>query len=150
MLVHQLKHVVLLLLIYLLRENHLFVVINLVVFALGWFLGLLDCLEDLLYLLLHRINVNVTYDDDSLKVGAIPLLVVVAQSLVWEVVDDLHCTDWQAAAVTATGEDVGEHAFLHAHHCSVASAPLLVDNAAFAVNLLLVKCETIGPVMQYP
>ena len=150
MLVHNLQHVVLLFLVKLLREDNLLVVLYRVIYALGRFLGLLYLLEDFLHLLLHSVNIDVTNDDDTLEIGTIPLFVVVAQSLIWEVIDNLHYTYRQAAAISVAWEDVGKHALLHTHHGAVASAPLLVDDTALAVDLLFIKCKTVGPVVQNP
>ena len=150
MLVHELQYVVLLLLVNLLRENHLLVVLYRIVDALGGVLCLLYFLEYLLDFLFHIINVNVADNYNTLQVGAVPLLIVVAQSLMREVVDNLHCTYRKAFAVAAAREDVSKHAFLHTHHRSVAAAPLLMDYTTLLVNLFACECKAVGPVTENP
>ena len=150
MFVHELQHIVLLLLVNLLREDHLFVVINRIIYTFSRILCLLYLLEDFLYLLLYLIYINITYNDNSLKIGTIPLLVVVTKCLMREVVYNLHCTDWQAFAISAAGEDVCKHALLHTHHSGVASAPLFMDYTTLLVNLLAIECKAVSPVVKYP
>ena len=110
--------------------------------------GHTDGAEHFLYLALDAVGVNVAHHNDALQVGAVPLLVVVAQGLVGEVVHHLHGADGQAVGILAVFEEHGEHFFVHAHHGSHAGAPLLVDDAALLVNLLRVEGQGVGPVVQ--
>ena len=150
MLVHELEHVVLLLLVNLLREYHLLVVINRVINALCRILGFFYLSEDFLDFLLYLLYVDITYDNDTLKVGTVPLLVIVAQCLIREIVNNLHYTYRKTFAVSAVGEDVGKHTLLHTHHRSVASSPLFVYHTALLVNLFSCKSKSVGPVAENP
>ena len=58
-----------------------------------------DVLEHLLDLGLGVVHVNVAHDDQGLVVGAIPLVVVVAQHLIGEVVHDVHRADYVALGI---------------------------------------------------
>ena len=73
----------------------------------------------------------------------IPLLVVVAENLVWEVVNNLHYTDRQTVTVLAAWIELWESALVHAHHSRAACTPLLMDNATLLVNLLAVEDKGI-------
>ncbi len=74
-------------------DNHLFVVGHGIVDALGATLGQRNGREEFLDFLLDLIHIDIAYDDDGLQVRTVPLLVIVAQVLVWEVVDDVHRAD---------------------------------------------------------
>ena len=62
-------------------------------------LGVLDIGEILLDLAFHVVNINVAHHYDALEAGMVPLVVVVAEEVVREVVDDAHQTDGHALAV---------------------------------------------------
>ena len=80
-------------------DYHALVVGHGVVDALGRVDGLGNLREECLDFLFYLVDVDVAHDDDGLQVGAIPLVVVVAQVLVGEVVDDIHGADGQAVFV---------------------------------------------------
>ena len=105
-------------------------------------------LEQLLDLGLDVVNIHITNDNQSLVVGTIPLVVVVAQLVVLEAVNHAHQTDGHAAAVLRAGiqrlELVLEHALLGA----AAQAPLLVDHTTLLVNLLVGEQQTGAPVLE--
>ena len=63
----------------------------------------LDGREDVLDALLYLIDIDVAHHDNALQVGAIPLLVIVAQFLRLEVVDNAHKADGEALAVARAG-----------------------------------------------
>ena len=54
---------------------------------------------ELLDFVLCMVHIHITYNDDALVVRAIPLLVVVAEVLVREVVNNAHQTDWHTMTV---------------------------------------------------
>ena len=83
-------------------------------------------------------------------VGAVPLLVVVAQYLVGEVVHYLHGADGQTVSVAAVGVDDGEHLFVDAHGGFHAGAPLFVDDAALLVNFCFAQSKAVAPVAENP
>ena len=107
-----------------------------------------QALEELLDLGLDVVNIHITHDNQSLVVGTIPLVVVVTQLVVLEVVHHAHQTDGHALAVLRTRvqrlELVLEHALLGA----AAQAPLLVDHAALLVDLLVGEQQAVTPVLE--
>ena len=113
------------------------------------FLGL-DGGEYALDLCLYLIYVNIADNDDALEVGAIPLLVVGAQEVRLEIVDDAHQTDRHTLAVARTGIEVGQLAVEDAHHGAGAHTPFLVDDTALLVDFVGLEEEAIGPVVENP
>ena len=89
----------LLLLVLLANIDSLLVVGHWLVDNLGSVLRNNDAAEELLYLCLYVVNINVADNDDSLVVWTVPLVVVVAKSLWLEVVNNLHQTDRHALSV---------------------------------------------------
>ena len=81
-----------------------------IIFALlgFWLCG--DIIEDFLDFVLDIVDVDVAYNNDTLQIGAIPCLIVVAQSLIGEVVDNLHRADGQTLAIFGCGIDGGQNA----------------------------------------
>ena len=148
MLVVVLYLVVLLLLVLLHRDNHLPVVGHGEVCPLGSVGRHLDGREDFLYLGFHLVHVNVAHDDDALLVGAVPLLIVVAQCLVGEVVHDLHRPYRQAVSIFAARVYLGERLLVHPHNRPHVGAPLLMDDTALLVDFLRVKRQPVRPVVQ--
>ena len=132
-------------------DNHLVVVIHGIVDALSRFLGHGDGRENLLDFLLHLVHVDVTHDDDGLQVGAVPLLVIVAQVLIGEMVDDVHRADGHAVLVFRPAVDDGQDVLLHAlhGHSRTAGAPFLMDDAALLVNLLVLEQQVVAPVVEH-
>ena len=58
-----------------------------------------DGREQLFYLLLYLVHIDITHHDDSLVVRTVPLLVISLQEGTLEVVDNLHQTDRHAVTV---------------------------------------------------
>ena len=75
----------------------------------------LDGREDFLDALLYLIDVDVAHHDNALQVGAIPLLVIVAQFLRLEVIDNAHKADGEAFAVARAGIEFRQAALHNAH-----------------------------------
>ena len=140
-----------LLLILLDIDNHTVVIVHWIVDALGSILGHGDGRENLLDLLLHLVYVDITHDDNSLKVRAIPLLVIVAQVLIREVVDDVHRTDRHAILVLGTFVDF-RHGLLHESlngHTGTTCAPLFVDDTTLLVDLGIFEQQIVTPVVEH-
>ena len=108
----------------------------------------LDGREEFLDFLLHLVHVEVTYYDDSLVVGTIPLLVVVAQHLRLEVVDNLHQTDGHAVTILRARIQLGQVALKHSHHGTGTQTPLLMNHTTLLLNLLGLQQQAISPVVQ--
>ena len=98
--------------------------------------------EDLLHLGFDLCGVDVAHDHHALQVGTIPLLVVGAEEIGFEVVDDRHQTDGKAITVFATGIEFGQAALENAHGGAGTHAPLLVNDTAFFVDFLLLEEQT--------
>ena len=93
-------------------DDHFLVVTNGIVDAFGSLLRHGDRGEDLLDFLLHLVDINIAHYDDGLQVGAIPLLIVVAQVLVREVIDNLHRADRQTVLIFRALIDLWHSLFL--------------------------------------
>ena len=108
----------------------------------------LDVSKRLLYLLLHLIEVEVTYNDNGLQVWTIPLAVVATQRLVGEVHHDVHRTDRQTMSVLAVRIYHRQRLLIHAHHGRTAITPFLVDDTTLLINLLVIEQEVVAPVVK--
>ena len=111
----------------------------------GW---ILERTEEFLDFLLGVVNVYVTYNDNCLVVGMIPLLVVIAQFLRLEVVDYRHESDREALAILRSRVEFWQVALEHTVRSTGAQTPLLVDNSALLVNLLGVEQQSVRPVAE--
>ena len=96
MLIHEVDHSAVLLLVLLNVDDWFLVVRNREVFACSGVCWHLDVGEHLLYLVLNLVNIDVAHDNESLEVWTIPLVVVVAEVVVLEVHDYVHCSDRHA------------------------------------------------------
>ena len=131
-------------------NDHLVVIADGIVFALGRILGSWNLREELLDFLLHLVNVHIAHNDDGLQVGTIPLMVVVAQVLIREVVDDIHRTDRHAVFILRTLIDL-RHRLLHQslHGTSGTSCtPFFMNHATLLVNLLVIQQQIVAPVIE--
>ena len=97
-------------------DDRLFVVWNLLCYNLLCVRIERNVAEHFLDFLFCTVNVNVAYNDDSLIVWAIPLVVVVAENLWSKVVYDFHFTDRHTLAILRTRIEVFEVALKHTHH----------------------------------
>ena len=140
-----------LLLILLDGNNHLVVVCHRIVDALGRILMRLDLAKELLDFLLHLIHIEITHHDDSLEVWAIPLLVIITQVLVREVIDDVHISDRKTVLILGSLVYLWHHVLHHAlhRHARASVAPLLVDDATFLVYLLGFQVDKLAPVVEH-
>ena len=149
MLVHGKNHTGGLLLVLINDKDGLLVVGHGVVFNLSCIGGRGgDVLEHLLDFTFHVIHVHVTHDDQRLVVGTIPLVVIVAQHLIGEVVNDVHQADNHALAVLRAREDVLQLTGVHALLGVGGLAPLLMDDAALLVDVLVLEQQAVAPVLE--
>ena len=140
-----------LLLILLDADNHRVVVVHRIVDALGGVLRHGDGGEELLDFPLHLVHVDVAHDDDGLQVGPIPLIIIVAQVLIGEVVYDIHRTDGHTVLILRALVDL-RHGLLHEslHGASgTTCAPLLVDDATLLVYLGILEQQVMAPVVEH-
>ena len=132
-------------------DNHFLVVCHGKVDALGTLLRQRNGRESLLDFLFHLVYVEVADHDNGLQVGPIPLLVIVAQILIREVVDDFHRADGQAVFVLCT--------CIHFRHgqfhesldglSGTARTPLLMNDTALLVYLVVLQQQIVAPVVQH-
>ena len=122
---------------------------NSVIDAFGRILGHLDGREELFDAGFHLVYVDVTDNDDSLIVGAIPFVVVVAQVLVGEVHHYFHRTDRQTVGILASCKHLGQDFLYDAPVGVVAGTPLFVYHTALAVYLIVFEQDGARPVVQY-
>ena len=131
-------------------NNHLIIITYRIVLTLSRILRHRNLREKLLNLLLNLIHVYITYHYDSLQVRTIPFMIVIAQVLIGEIVDDVHRADRHAVFILRTLIDL-RHSQLHQslHSTSgTTGAPLLMDNTTFLVYLCIFQQQVMTPVVQ--
>ena len=131
-------------------HNHLIIVADGIINALGGILRCRNLSEKLLNLPLGTVHINVADNNNRLQVRTIPLLVVVAQILIGEVIYNIHRADRQTVLVFRTFVDDGQQVFHHPLRGSRGTpcAPFLVNHATLLVNLLILKQKRVAPVVQ--
>ena len=129
------------------HEDRLLIVRYRIVFKWSCISRHLDRTEKVLDFLFHLVNIDVTYDYDTLKIRTIPLSVVVAKFAILEVVDNFDSTDRKAFAILAAWIDLSTMLFDHASD-SIAKTPFFVDNAAFLVDFGIFKKKCACPVVK--
>ena len=97
---------------------------------------------------LNSVYIDITYDNNTLQIGTIPLFIVISQSLVFEVHNYIHCTNWEAVCIFCTDKHLRKHFFLHTLHCTHTCTPFFIDNATFFIYLFRIECQVIRPVMK--
>ena len=102
-----------------------------------------------LYLLLNAVHVDVAHYDDCLVVRAVPLMVVVTQCLVGEVVDDGGVAYHVALGVLRARVHLCVQLPPYTTACRAACAPLLQYHAALGVYLLVQQREGAAPVVHH-
>ncbi|MPN13708.1 hypothetical protein SDC9_161032 [bioreactor metagenome] len=80
-----------------------FIIGNRIVFTFCPFFIELNGREQVLYLLLHLIQIKVSYDDDALEVSTIPLMVIGSYLFRLEVVDHVNATDRHPIGIFTVG-----------------------------------------------
>ena len=111
-------------------------------------LGVRDVGEEFLDHRFGVVYVDITHDDESLIGGMIPLLIVVAQLLRTEVIDNRHQTDGIAHTVFRIGIEGRQVAFQHTTAGRGAHAPLLMDDTTLLVDFLGFEQKARRPVAQ--
>ena len=101
-----------------------------------------------LQLLLDFIGVNVAHNNQSLQVWTIPFAVIAAESLIGEVLHDLHRADGHAVGILAVLADKGQSFFYETQLGAAAHTPLLFDDAALLVDFLVLEQQVVAPVVQ--
>ena len=106
--------------------------------------------EDLFDLGFDLVNIDVADNHDALLVGTVPFLIIVADSLIREIVYDFHSTDRQAVCIFVVGIYLGKDLFVHTHLGVLAAAPLFVDDTALLVDILTLEKQAVSPVVEDP
>ena len=117
--------------------------------AFGRILGHFDGREEFFDASFHLVDVDVTDNDDSLIVGTVPFVVVVAQVLVGEVHHYFHRTDRQTVGILASCKHLGQDFLYDTPVGVVAGTPLFVYHTALAVYLIVFEQDGARPVVQY-
>ena len=131
-------------------DNHLLIVGHRIINTFGCLLRHWDRRENLLDFLLHLINIDIAHNNYCLQVRAIPLLIIVAQVLIREVVYDVHRADRHTVFVLGSLINLG-HSLLHESlngHTGTTCAPLFVNNTTLLIDFGILKQQIVTPVMQ--
>ena len=128
-------------------DDRLLVVLDLYIYSLSRIYWSGDVSEDLLELSLRTIDIDVPYDDDPLEVGAVPLLVVVAEHLIGEATDDVHLPDGHTLAVLVVRVSNSEETLEVTCVTAITGTPFLLDDATLIVDLLILKANEATPVV---
>ena len=107
-----------------------------------------NVLEELLDFGLNVVHVNVAHNDQRLVIGAVPLVIVVAQHLIGEIVHDVHRTDDITLGILRATEKVLQLAVAHALAGIASQAPLLMDDTALLVDFLVGEQQAVAPVLE--
>ena len=99
--------------------------------------------EHFLNLLHGVVHIDVAHHNHGLVVGAIPFLIVVADFVVFEIVDHAHQADRHTLAILRAWVELFEVAFEHTLACRRAQTPFLVNHATFLVDFLALKQQTV-------
>ena len=102
---------------------------------------LLDFAFDMVY-------IHIADDDDALIVGTVPLLIVVAEVLIREIVDNAHQADRHTVSVLGVGIELRQYVVINPHDRAAAQLPFLVDDPAFLVDFLVGKRQAVRPVLE--
>ena len=86
--------------------------------------------------------------DDSLQVGTIPVVEEIDNGLTLEVHDDLFLAYRHTVGIQRALENDGESLLAHTVAVPHAAAPLFVDDAALALDFLLVEQDVAGPAVE--
>ena len=131
-------------------DNHRIVVADGIVFALGSILGHRNGREEPFDLLLHLIDIHIAHHNDGLQVRTVPLLVIVPQVLILEVVDHLHRTYRHTVLIFRAAVHLWHRQFHQSLYgtSGTTCAPLLVNHATLLVNLLILQQQVVTPIVQ--
>ena len=104
--------------------------------------------KDFLYLFLHILDVEVSYDSNGFQVRAVPFVVKVAQGFGLERPDDIHVTDDIALGIFRAFVEYRSFLVIDTGCAVVARTPLLGDDPTFLVDVFRVEGQVIRPVVQ--
>ena len=94
------------------------------------------------------VYIHIADDDDALIVGTVPLLIVVAEVLIREIVDNAHQADRHTVSVLGVGIELRQYVVINPHDRAAAQLPFLVDDPAFLVDFLVGKRQAVRPVLE--
>ena len=136
---HNLSHIFILLLIRAESDNRLFIVGHREVNPFCRIYRLLNLWEQFLDLTFYTVHINVTHHNYTLQVRTIPLLIIVAQSLMRKIVHHFHGSYRKTVSVSAVWIYLWKQ-FLHYSHIRwQLASPFLMYNGTFLVYLLTFK-----------
>ena len=98
---------------------------------------------------LDGIDIDVAHYDDRLVVRTVPFMVVVAEGLVCEIIDDRGVADDVTFGVLGTRVHLRVHLFPYTPACRAARTPLLKDDAALRIDLFIQEEQTAAPVVHH-
>ena len=139
-LVHDSKDVVVLLGVTGYSHQGFLVVLNWEIYAFCFILGVMDIRPKSLNLLLHSIDINISDNENTLQVGTIPLVIVVTQFVVGEIVNHRHQADRHTLGITIAGDKLRKDGFVHTESGTCSSTPLLMNHTTLLVNLITIEC----------
>ena len=118
-------------------DNRLIIVLDLNIESLSRILSASNCAENAFYLRLHFIYVNVTDHHNSLLVRTIPLLIIVANCLIREIVHYFHRTYWKTNTIEIPRIHFRKYGLIHTHLSIHSTSPLFMDDSPFVVNVII-------------
>ena len=95
------------------------------------------------------IDIDVAHHHDGLQIGAVPFAIVVAQSLIREVVDDGRVANHIALGILRAREYVGVGLFPHTPAGSGTRTPLFANDTAFGINLVAQQRQGTRPIVHH-
>ena len=98
---------------------------------------------------LNGIDIDVAHYDDRLVVRTVPFMVVVAEGLVCEIIDDRGVTDDVALGVLGTRVHLRVHLFPYTPARRATCTPFFEDDAALRIDLFVQKEQTATPVVHH-
>ena len=110
---------------------------------LFWIYRSRDVSEDRLDLCLYLVNVDVSYNDDSLKVWTAPSLIEACEALISECLELLLATDECSLCIWSVTELVRAGLLEHSPACIVSCSLLLEDDSSFCVDLLRIASHEV-------
>ena len=129
-------------------NQRFFVVFYRIVDTFGSIYRCLYVSKDFFQLGFDVVHVDVTHDDDTLQVGAVPFFIVVADVLIREVVDDVDTTDRHTVGILGIWIQRGKRIGHDAEHTAVAASPFFANHTAFLVDFLVGQFDSARPVVQ--
>ena len=98
---------------------------------------------------LDSIDIDVPDHDDSLIVRSIPFMVVIAERLVFKVVDYCGVADHVAFGILRAGIHFGVHLFPYTAAGSTSGTPFLQNDTTLRINLFVQQQQSAAPVVHH-